>query len=110
MKHGAIDFLPKPVGEDVLLSTIARAIETDRQARNLYTQQAAAKETWVNLTPREREIMLLVVEGKLNKQIAHTLNISEKTVKAHRGNLMRKVAVRSVPELVRFSELVDDIS
>jgi FixJ family two-component response regulator len=53
---------------------------------------------------------VLVVEGKLNKQIAHTLGISDKTVKAHRGNLMRKVAVRSVPELVRFSELVDDIS
>jgi FixJ family two-component response regulator len=110
MKQGAVDFLPKPVDEEVLLSTIALAVETDRQVRTLYTQQVAAKEIYVNLTPREREIMLLVVEGKLNKQIAHTLNISEKTVKAHRGNLMRKVAVRSVPELVRFSELVDDIS
>ena len=108
MKQGAVDFLPKPVDEEVLLGTIERAVETDRQARARYRQQVAAKEKFARLTPRELEIMSLVVKGKLNKQIAHTLGISEKTVKTHRGSVMRKAEVRSVADLVRFSELVAD--
>jgi FixJ family two-component response regulator len=107
MKQGAVDFLSKPVDEKLLLSTIARAVETDRQARARYRQQVAAKEKFSNLTPRELEIMSLVVKGMLNKQIADTLGISEKTVKTHRGNVMRKAEVRSVADLVRFSELVE---
>ncbi len=70
MKQGAVDFLSKPVDEKLLLSTIARAVETDRQARARYRQQVAAKEKFSNLTPRELEIMSLVVKGMLNKQIA----------------------------------------
>jgi FixJ family two-component response regulator len=108
MKQGAVDFLSKPVDEKVLLNSIARAVATDRQARARYRQQLAAKEKFASFTPRELEIMSLVVNGMLNKQIAHTLGISEKTVKTHRGNVMRKAEVRSVADLVRFSELVDD--
>jgi FixJ family two-component response regulator len=108
MKQGAVDFLPKPVEEELLLAAIERAVETDRQARGRYRQQVAAKEKFARLTPRELEIMSLVVKGKLNKQIAHTLGISEKTVKTHRGSVMRKAEVRSVADLVRFSELVAD--
>jgi two-component system sensor kinase FixL len=107
MKQGAVDFLSKPVGEKLLLSTIARAVETDRQSRVRYRQQVAAKEKIASFTPRELEIMSLVVKGMLNKQIAHTLGISEKTVKTHRGNVMQKAGVRSVADLVRFSELVE---
>jgi two-component system sensor kinase FixL len=106
MKQGAVDFLSKPVDEKLLLSTLARAVATDRQARVRYRQQVAAKEKFSSFTPRELEIMSLVVKGMLNKQIAHTLGISEKTVKTHRGNVMRKAEVRSVADLVRFSELV----
>jgi two-component system sensor kinase FixL len=106
MKQGAVDFLSKPVDEKLLLSTLARAVATDRQARVRYRQQLAAKEKFSSFTPRELEIMSLVVKGMLNKQIAHTLGISEKTVKTHRGNVMRKAEVRSVADLVRFSELV----
>jgi two-component system sensor kinase FixL len=108
MKQGAVDFLSKPVDEKLLLGTIARAVETDRQARGRHRQQVAAKEKFASFTPRELEIMSLVVNGMLNKQIAYTLGISEKTVKTHRGNVMRKAEVRSVTDLVRFSELVDD--
>jgi len=109
MKKGAVDFLSKPVDEELLLSTIARAVEADRQARARHEQQVAAKEKFASLTPRELEIMSLVVKGKMNKQIAHTLGISEKTVKTHRGSVMRKAQVRSVADLVRFSELIADI-
>ncbi len=103
MKQGAVDFLSKPVDDDELLSVVARAVETDHEARARHAQQVAAKEKVARLTAREGEIMGLVVKGMLNKQIAHELGISEKTVKAHRGHVMEKVEAGSVTDLVRIS-------
>ncbi len=103
MKQGAVDFLSKPVDDEELLRVIARAVNTDKQARNQYTQHVLAKEKLAKLTAREGEILGLVVKGMRNKQIAHTLGISEKTVKAHRGHIMKKVEAASVADLVRIS-------
>ncbi len=105
MKQGAVDFLSKPVDDDELLSVVARAVETDHEARARHAQQVAATEKVARLTAREGEIMGLVVKGMLNKQIAHELGISEKTVKAHRGHVMEKVEAGSVTDLVRISEI-----
>jgi len=104
MKQGAVDFLSKPVGDEELLRVIARAVNTDKQARTQYTQHVVAKEKVAKLTGREIEILDLVVKGMRNKQIAHTLGITEKTVKAHRGHVMQKVEAASVADLVRISE------
>lgn len=106
MKQGAVDFLSKPVDDDEFLRVVARAVETDHEARTRHAHQVAAKEKVARLTAREGEIMGLVVKGMLNKQIAHTLGISEKTVKAHRGRVMEKVEAGSVTDLVRISEIV----
>jgi len=105
MKLGALDFLAKPVDDEALLKVIARAVEIDIQARAQNTQHAAAKEKMARLTVREIEVLTLVVNGARNKQIAHRLGISEKTVKAHRGRVMQKVEAKSVTDLVRISEL-----
>ena len=109
MKQGAVDFLSKPVDDEVLLRAVARAVETDQQARSRYAQHVAAKEKIARLTAREVEIMALVVKGMRNKQIADTLGISEKTVKAHRGHVMEKVEAGSVANLVRISEIAADV-
>jgi FixJ family two-component response regulator len=108
MKQGAVDYLSKPVDDEELLRTIAQAVEIDTQARIQYTQHAAALEKIARLTAREREIMSLVVKGLRNKQIADALQISEKTVKVHRGHVMQKMEVRSVADLVRLSEVTAD--
>ncbi len=109
MKQGAVDFLSKPVDDDELLRVVARAVETDHEARARHAQQVAATEKVARLTAREGEIMGLVVKGLLNKQIAHELGISEKTVKAHRGHVMEKVEAGSVTDLVRISEIAANI-
>jgi FixJ family two-component response regulator len=109
MKQGAVDFLSKPVDDEVLLRAVAHAVETDKQARSRYAQHVAAKEKIARLTAREVEIMALVVKGMRNKQIADTLGISEKTVKAHRGHVMEKVEAGSVANLVRISEIAADV-
>jgi len=108
MKHGAVDFLSKPVDEQELLRVIAGAVEADIQARDRYAQQVAAKKKIARLTKREGEIMHLVIKGMRNKQIASALGISEKTVKAHRGRVMHKVEAGSVADLVRISETATD--
>jgi two-component system sensor kinase FixL len=105
MKQGAVDFLSKPVDDEELLSVIARAVNEDKQARAQHTLHTVAKERLAKLTAREVEILNLVVEGKRNKQIAHTLGITEKTVKAHRGHIMEKVEAATVADLVRISEI-----
>ncbi len=105
MKQGAVDFLSKPVDDEELLRVIARAVNADKQARAQYTQHVVAKEKVAKLTAREVEILDLVVKGMRNKQIAHTLGISEKTVKAHRGHVMQKVEAATVADLVRISEI-----
>ncbi len=108
MKRGAMDFLEKPVDGEKLLGLIARAIKIDFQAREHFTRHRSAKEKIATLTPREAEVMELVVKGRLNKQIAHTLGISEKTVKVHRARVMQKLEVRSLAELIHVSGFVTD--
>jgi PAS domain S-box-containing protein len=108
IKHGAVDYLEKPIDSEKLLEIIARAIKIDLQARNHYSQHKTAKEKIATLTPREAEVMELVVKGRLNKQIAHTLGIREATVKVHRSRVMQKLEVLSLAELIHVSGFVAD--
>jgi FixJ family two-component response regulator len=104
MRAGAVDFLAKPFSETELLEAIERAL---RKARDEAGDQAAgleAKRRLGRLTPREREVLLHVLAGELNKQIAQALGASEKTIKVHRGRVMRKMQVTSVADLVRLCE------
>lgn len=105
MKHGAVDFLPKPVEKDVLFSAIEEALEKDCRERALFERRVRAKDKIARLTPREKEVMDLVITGMPNKQIAYSLGISEKTVKAHRSRVMHKVGAKSIVHLVALSEL-----
>jgi FixJ family two-component response regulator len=107
MKAGAVEFLTKPFGDDVLLNAISQAIERSRSALAHEAELRALQDCHASLTPRERETMALVVSGLLNKQIAAKLGISEITVKAHRGRVMRKMQVASFAELVRVAAALD---
>ena len=104
MKGGAIDFLEKPILDSALLDVVQRAVERDREARLQRSARAIVRERFDRLTAREREVLELVVEGRLNKQIAEVLGISEKTVKFHRGRVMHKTEAGSVAELVRQAD------
>jgi len=104
MKAGAIEFLTKPVGGDVLLSAIQQAIERSRAALGQEDELRTLRKCYASLTVREREVMALVVNGLLNKQVGSELGISEITVKAHRGHMMRKMKAGSLPHLVKMAE------
>jgi FixJ family two-component response regulator len=101
MKAGAVDFLTKPVKSADLLAAIERAIALDRESRRARHDVAEVSARIETLTPREREVMALVVAGRLNKQIAHDLGASIKTIKVHRARVMAKMGVRTVADLVR---------
>ena len=101
MKSGAIDFLVKPVAEDVLLEAIGRAVEQEMKSRTVRLHDHDLTVRFRSLTRREREVLQLVLAGRLNKQIARELGISEKTVKVHRGRVMAKMRARRVAQLVR---------
>jgi FixJ family two-component response regulator len=104
MKGGALDFLRKPVDGDLLLETIERALSRSREARAREAEHAGIARRLARLTPREREVLDLVVAGMLNKQIAAELGAAEKTVKVHRGRVMRKMEAESVADLVRMTQ------
>ena len=104
MKAGAVEFLTKPFHDQEMLDAIHAAIERDRQRRRQALLMAELRERYVTLTERERQIMTLVVVGRANKQIAAELNLSEMTVKVHRGQAMRKMQAESLPELVRMAD------
>ena len=103
MKAGAVEFLTKPFKDDVLLDAIRGAIERSRAALRHESAMRALRDCHASLTPREREVMALVVTGLLNKQVAGELSISEITVKAHRGQVMRKMKADSLPDLVTMA-------
>jgi FixJ family two-component response regulator len=107
MKAGAVEFLTKPFGDDVLVTAIGLSIERSRTARGHEADMRALRDCYALLTPREREIIALVVSGLLNKQIGIKLGISEITVKAHRGRVMRKMQVTSLADLVRVATALD---
>jgi FixJ family two-component response regulator len=104
MKAGAVEFLSKPFHDQDLLDAIHAAIERDRKRRREAVRVAELRERFATLTERERQIMTLVVIGRANKQIAAELSLSEMTVKVHRGQVMRKMHARSLPELVRMAD------
>jgi FixJ family two-component response regulator len=106
MKHGATDFLTKPVDDFVLLGAIREALATDQSRRRAQIERDRIAESIAMLTERERQVLEQVVGGRLNKQIAGDLGTVEKTIKFHRGNLMRKMGVRSVAELVKLAHRV----
>jgi FixJ family two-component response regulator len=103
MKAGAVEFLTKPLKKDALLAAIRGAIERSRLALRLESEMRPLRMRYESLTPREREVMALVISGLLNKQVGGELGISEITVKVHRGRLMRKMKAASLPDLVRMS-------
>jgi FixJ family two-component response regulator len=107
MKAGAVEFLTKPFRDQDLLDAIEQGIELDRSARTQLTAMRELRERAETLTPREREVMRLVVTGLLNKQIAAELDISEKTVNVHRSQVMQKMQADSLAELVRMTEKLE---
>jgi FixJ family two-component response regulator len=104
MKAGAVDFLTKPVKREMLLSAVRTALARDMQRRTSHEQLRDLQTRYAKLTPRERGVFELVVAGRLNKQIAFELGIAERTVKVHRAQVMRKMDVTSLAELVHLAD------
>jgi len=107
MKAGAIDFLTKPIREQDLIDAVATAVRMDQERRQDLVQIVQLRERYALLTSRERQVMVLVASGLMNKQVASELSISEVTVKMHRGSLMRKMGARSVATLARMAEALN---
>jgi len=110
LKSGAVEFLTKPFRDQDLLDAIQEALQRDRAGREQEAEFLDVQERYLTLTPRERQVMVLVVSGLLNKQIASEIGASEATVKIHRGNMMQKMQVGSLIELVRTADKLKLIS
>jgi FixJ family two-component response regulator len=106
MKRGAVDFLSKPFRDQDMLDAVMAAIERDRQRRTADDDASQVRQRFGTLTPREQQVMMLVTTGKMNKQVAGELGVSEITVKLHRGAAMRKMDARTLADLVRMAEVV----
>ena len=104
MKYGAVDFLPKPFDGEMLLKSVAQAIGKTVWAQQRWNEVLSIQRRLDTLTPREREVMELIVTGKLNKQVADELGTVEKTIKVHRARVIEKMQVESLAELVQLSE------
>jgi len=107
MKGGAMEFLTKPFREQDLIEAVEAGLARDRTRRESDKALAGLRERFDTLSSREREIMLHIMAGRLNKQIAHDIGIAESTVKVHRTNLMRKMKARSLPELSRMADILN---
>ena len=106
MKDGAVDYLLKPVEENKLLKAVDTALDKDRQLKKKQKEIYSAKDLIKSLTPREYEVFRWIITGMINKQIAYAIGITERTVKAHRSQIMQKLNVVSVAELVRLAQKV----
>jgi FixJ family two-component response regulator len=106
MKRGAVDFLPKPFHDQDMLDAVMAAIERDRQRRTVEGDVSQMQQRYGMLSPRELQVMLLVTAGKMNKQVAGDLGISEITAKIHRGAAMRKMGARTLADLVRMADVL----
>ena len=106
MRAGAIDFLPKPFRDQDMLDAVMRAFDQDRKRRDEEKSVSRLRNLFESLTRREREVLTLVISGLMNKQIAYRLEISEITVKIHRGQVMKKMEARSLADLVRMAEML----
>ncbi|XAZ21221.1 response regulator (plasmid) [Sinorhizobium sp. B11] len=106
MKAGAVDFLPKPFRDQDMLDAVASAIGRDRERRSTMDQAVVIYGRFAKLTPREQEVMMIATTGRMNKQTAADLGISEVTVKLHRRAAMQKMEARNLPDLVRMADMV----
>jgi FixJ family two-component response regulator len=109
MKGGAMNYLVKPVGRDDLLDAVESAIEEDKNQGKKRVEMSELMERWKQLSPRQEEVFWQVANGHLNKQIAHQMNISEKTAKVHRAGMMEKLKARSTAEVVRMAERIQPL-
>lgn len=110
MKSGAIDFIEKPFGDQTLLNAINRSLNKDRQTKLEQAKIKDIQQRVDSLTPREREVFLLIIDGKLNKETAFELGTTERTIKAHRARIMQKMKASSFADLVRMAEKLNTYS